>query len=191
MESYLRSTEIIDWEHASVLAKAKEIAGSSVDVSEIAKACFEWVRDEIRHTVDYDLPAVTCRASEVLKAGTGFCYAKSHLLGALLRANHIPAGFCYQRTILDEQKGTYCLHGLNALHLPQIGWHRIDPRGNKEGVDTQFTPPVEALAFDIRLKGEANLPEIWPDPLPIVLDVLQRFENSEEVANNLPDILII
>jgi len=36
---------------------------------------------------------VTCKASDVLIYGTGYCYAKSHLLAALLRANAIPAGF--------------------------------------------------------------------------------------------------
>jgi len=39
---------------------------------------------------------VTCSASEVLREGTGICFAKSHLLAALLRAVGIPAGLCYQ-----------------------------------------------------------------------------------------------
>nr|WP_269749949.1 transglutaminase family protein [Polyangium fumosum] len=81
---------------------------------------------------------LTCTASEVLRHRTGFCYAKSHLLAALLRANGLPAGFCYQR--LAHGSG-YCLHGFNAVELPGIGWYRIDARGNKPGIDAAFDPP--------------------------------------------------
>ncbi len=44
----------------------------------------------------------------------------------------------------------YSLHGLNAVYLPEIGWHRIDARGNKSGVQVKFCPPVEKLAFSIQ-----------------------------------------
>ncbi|WP_338430147.1 transglutaminase domain-containing protein [Synechococcus elongatus] len=37
----------------------------------------------------------------MLEYRTGYCYAKSHLLVALLRACSIPAGFCYQRLSFD------------------------------------------------------------------------------------------
>lgn len=102
---------------------------------------------------------VTCRASDVLKYRTGYCFAKSHLLAALLRANQIPAGFCYQRLTMDDppaqeqnDRNLRCtLHGLNAVFLPGIGWYRVDSRGNREGVDARFTSPQEQLAFEIRL----------------------------------------
>ena len=29
---------------------------------------------------------------------------------------------------------------LNAVYLDEFGWYRCDPRGNKEGVNAQFTP---------------------------------------------------
>src|SRR5437867_9797512 len=99
-----------------------------------------------------------CAASEVLRARTGFCYAKSHLLVALLRANGVPAGLCYQRLALDETGSAFCLHGLAAVWLPAVGWYRIDPRGNKPGVDAQLAPPVERLAFAARLPGEYLFP---------------------------------
>jgi hypothetical protein len=41
----------------------------------------------VKHSGDYQLNPVTCSASEVLAADTGFCCAKSQLLAALLRAN--------------------------------------------------------------------------------------------------------
>jgi transglutaminase-like putative cysteine protease len=71
---------------------------------------------------------VTCSASQVLLHGTGFCYAKGHLLAALLRANAIPVGSCYQRLRIDGTGPPFCLHGFNSVHLPAIGWYRIDAR---------------------------------------------------------------
>jgi transglutaminase-like putative cysteine protease len=64
---------------------------------------------------------VTCKASDVLIHGTGYCYAKSHLLVALLRANGIPAGLCYQRLTIENDGPSYCLRGLNAVYLEQHG----------------------------------------------------------------------
>ena len=52
-----------------------------------ARACFEFVRDQIKHSRDYEMDPTTWKASDVLLHGTGYCYAKSHLLAAMLRAN--------------------------------------------------------------------------------------------------------
>jgi hypothetical protein len=153
-----------------------------------AKQCFEFVRDEIKHSSDFGLNPVTCRASEVLTHGTGFCYAKSHLLCAILRANRIPAGLCYQRLARDHDKSSFCLHGLNAVYLPDIGWYRIDCRGNRDDVDAQFDPPTEHLAFAANLDGECDFPEIHVSPLPEVVRCLTTCQTWEEVLANLPDV---
>ncbi|MBL0716467.1 MAG: transglutaminase family protein [Desulfosarcina sp.] len=76
--------------------------------------------------------------------GTGYCYSKSHLLAALLRANDIPAGLCYQRLTVSDNKPPFCIHGLNAVYLEQHGWYRLDARGNKSGVTAEFCPPKSA-----------------------------------------------
>jgi transglutaminase-like putative cysteine protease len=94
MDEYLAATDTIDWQQPDVLRLAHRLADGAVDGNEVAKRCFEWVRDDIQHTMDFARVEVTCRASDVLSAGTGFCYAKSHLLAALLRANGIPAALC-------------------------------------------------------------------------------------------------
>ena len=191
MDKYLASTKFIDWKDPQVYSQAKELAGDSSDHLKISKACFEFVRDEIKHSMDYKLNPVTCRASDVLKYKTGYCYAKSHLLAALLRANEIPAGLCYQRLTISDDKSPFCLHGLNAVYLPDYGWYRIDARGNKEGVEAQFSPPVEKLAFPIITSGEADLPEIWSEPLDQVIQVLESYEDYQQVADNLPDVEVI
>lgn len=187
MENYLQSSDCIDWQQPEVLARAMELAYGAKDRNEVVRRCFEFVRDTIRHSWDYRQNPVTCRASEVLQHGTGFCYAKSHLLAALLRANRIPAGLCYQRLSVGDSGPPYCLHGLNAVWLDEHGWYRIDARGNKPGIDAQFCPPVERLAFGINDALEADLPEIWAYPLPSVFKALTEYETVEEVHANLPD----
>lgn len=188
MEQYLAHSEIIDWKHPKILAHARSLAGGSRSVQAIAKRCFEWVRDNIKHSRDFRLQPVTCSASEVFEEGSGYCYAKSHLLAAMLRANEIPAGLCDQRLSRDDNGPPYCLHGLNAVLLPEYGWYRVDPRGNRAGVNAQFVPPVEQLAFPIALAGEADLPEVWAEPLPVVVEALRRYRTSDMLWANLPDL---
>lgn len=188
LDSYLASKDVIDWQHQEVIALAKRLGKGAAHSIEAAQRCFEWVRDEIEHSTDHGRCEVTCRASEVLAARTGFCYAKSHLLAALLRANGIPAALCYQRLSLDGAGPPFCLHGLNAVYLPDHGWYRVDARGNKPAVDAQFTPPIERLAFAVTLPGEADVPGRYAEPLPEVLEVLRRFNTATAVAANLPDL---
>ena len=190
MNKYLETSNYIDWESPEVIEQAVCLATQASTKEEITRRCFEFVRDEIKHSWDFQKNPVTCKASDVLKHRTGYCYAKSHLLAALLRANDIPAGLCYQRlTVTDVPP--FCLHGLNAVYLGEFGWYRIDARGNKQGVATEFCPPVEKLAFPIAVEGEADLPEIWSEPLPVVTEVLTKCATYQEVADNLPDIELI
>lgn len=187
--SFLTTSPIIDFDHPEVMRQAQRLTKAHHSDIDRARSCFLFVRDEIQHSWDYQNNPVTCSASEVLIHGTGYCYAKSHLLAALLRANGIPAGFCYQRLSLsDSGEGSpYCLHGLNAVFLREFGWYRIDARGNKPGVNAQFSPPHEQLAFAIRDAGEVDFPDIWPDPLPNVVNALQKHTDVRSLALNLPD----
>jgi hypothetical protein len=188
MEEFLRASAVIDWKHPEIIELANYIGVGRKTALEISKACFEWVRDEICHSVDYQMNPVTCRASDVLKYKTGYCFAKSHLLAALLRANQIPAGFCYQRLSIDGKGALYSLHGFNAVYLPEIGWYRVDARGNNAEVNALFAPPQEFLAFEIQLSEEANFPAILPEPLWIVVEALQSQHTWDNMLGNLPDI---
>jgi transglutaminase-like putative cysteine protease len=191
MHRYLSASQYIDFNDPEVLGTAHRLAASARSEQDLVRSCFEFVRDEIRHSSDFKLNPITCKASDVLRHKTGFCYAKSHLLAALLRANGIPTGLCYQRLSVADEGAPYCLHGLNAVYLEQVGWYRIDPRGNKAGVNAQFHPPKEALAFPIRTPQERELPEIWAEPLPSVVNVLESYETYDQVLANLPDIELI
>ncbi len=69
---------------------------------------------------------------------------------------------------------TRCM-GLNAVYLPDHGWYRVDPRGNKDGVDAQFDPPQEKLAWAIRNDGEINFSEIYA---VLLTDVCRWLESN-------------
>lgn len=187
MQAYLAASDVIDWQHPEVLELATRLAEPQATSVAIAQACFIWVRDEIKHSADYQMNPVTWRASEVLKYRTGYCFAKSHLLAALLRANQIPAGFCYQRLSINDQGAPYSLHGFNAVFLPEFGWYRLDSRGHKPGIQTQFSPPVEHLAYQAKLPGETDFLAILAAPLPQVVATLQQHPTWQALQQNLPD----
>lgn len=188
LSAYLSPCEHIDFYHPLIAEKAQQLAHDNCGELELAKASFEFVRDKIQHSWDYRKNPVTCKASDVLIHGTGYCYAKSHLLAALLRANNIPAGLCYQRLSVGLTGAPYCLHGLNVIYLKEFGWYRVDARGNKSGVSAQFTPPKEQLAFDIKDPQEKDFLEIWAAPMPTVVTTLEKYSTVTEVYENLPDI---
>jgi len=202
---FLATSEWIDVQHPLVQAQAMALAEAAADAAAcsqdgscdalapdhaVAQACFEFVRDEIAHSGDAGHGPITCRASDVLLHRTGFCYAKSHLLAALLRANGIPAALCYQRlSVADhtEPGPPFCLHGLNAVWLGGHGWYRIDARGNKPGVDARFSPPLEALAFEVRPTSEWDMAERHAEPLPMVIAALQTHQTVAALRSQLPD----
>jgi hypothetical protein len=187
MDTYLEPSAFIDYEHPAVAAKAKALAEDLPDKETIAKRCFEFVRDEIKHTGDAGEGISTIKASDVLERKTGWCYAKSHLLAALLRANGIPTALCYQRLSCSEYTpGIFCLHGLNAVWLEPYGWYRCDPRGNKEDVNAQFIPPIEKLAFTLG-ENEYDVEGLFAQPLPEVINALQTYKTYEEMTGHFPD----
>ena len=187
LQPFLQTDEFIDWQTPTIARLARELAGNSTSDAEIAEKCFTWVRDEVRHCLDYKLEIMTCRASEVLQARCGYCYAKSHLLAALLRANRIPAGMVYQRLSLYDNGAPYCLHGLNAVYLRDFGWYRIDPRGNRPGIDARFCPPTEKLAFAVDNRRTYDLPGIFATPWPVITSFLQEYDSVTASLAHLPD----
>lgn len=185
---YLQEDSIVDFSSPKIQALASSLSRGVKSDEDIARHCFLFVRDNINHTGDYKDDITTLRASEVLQHSTGWCYSKSILLAALLRANNIPAGFCYQRLSCSEYKDdVYCLHGLNAIYLKEHGWYRVDARGNKDGVDSQFMPPVEKLAFELQ-EHEMDVDGIFVKPIPEIIDALTNNKSYDEMINNFPDI---
>ena len=141
------------------------------------KNTYHFVRDEIKHSWDVQDKRVTVTATDVLKEKVGICWAKANLLTALLRANNIPTGICYQRlTLGDTPDSGYCIHALNAVYIKTIDkWIRLDARGNKVGVNAEFSLDREQLAFEIRTEyDEVDYKTVYAEPLKITMDVLEN-----------------
>lgn len=192
MDEYLVSDAIVDWQTTSVRQKAIELTQSLADEVAKARCLYEWVRDAIPHSHDAGLDIVTCTASEVLRHGTGICFAKSHLLAALLRAVHIPAGFCYQVLRLDPPDNNEpVLHGFNAIYLATLDkWMRVDARGNTDGINAQFNTQKEQLAFAMDpLADEFIYEAIFAAPVGSVVNSLKRYTNLSELWLDLPQSL--
>lgn len=167
---YLDADDIIDVTHPEIQALAAVLARGHSDETSFARAAYEQVRDGVSHSLDAQDPRVTLVASDVLRERVGLCYAKSHLLAALLRAQGIPTGLCYQR--LTDGENTFVLHGLVAVYI-RGRWHRQDARGNKAGVDAQFRLDTEKLAWPADPTiGERDFPEVFVRPHPVVVAAL-------------------
>jgi transglutaminase-like putative cysteine protease len=178
LSAYLAADEAIDHEHPLVRETASRLAKEAEDSYAYARAAFEFVRDTIPHSQDSGDPRVTWRASDVLEQGTGICYAKAHALAALLRAEDIPTALCYQKFDV--------VHGLVAVRFNGAR-HRQDPRGNKPGVDAQFSLNGEQLAFTPDPKSnELDYPVLHAEPHPVVLGALKAAPDRPYLWRTLP-----
>jgi transglutaminase-like putative cysteine protease len=188
--AYLEASDVIDFGDSTIRVLAHQLIQSeTTDVAQ-AKRLFEFVRDRIAHSFDIQGGIVTCNASEVLQHRQGICFAKSHLLAALLRGVGIPAGLCYQR-LRCEQEGApeFSLHGLNAIYLKSLNrWLRVDARGNKPGVQAEFCLEREMLAFPVRAElAESDDAVIYAEPNFKVVAALRTSTTCSELIENLPD----
>lgn len=192
LNEYLVSDAIVDWQTPAVRQKALELAGALPDEVAKARCLYEWVRDSISHSNDAGLEIVTCTASEVLQHGTGICFAKSHLLAALLRAVTIPAGFCYQVLRRDPPVDNEpVLHGFNAIYLATLDrWIRVDARGNTNGINAQFSLKKERLAFAMDPSADEFIYEaIFAAPVDSVVNRLRMYTTRSELWLDLPQSL--
>lgn len=193
LDDYLLELNEVNYSNPLIVSKMDELFTASQTEIEKVKIAFEFVRDEIAHSWDIQGKRVTCNASDVLAYKEGICYAKSHLLAALLRSQGIPTGFCYQRLMLfDTPEKGYCIHALNAVYFKSLNkWVRLDARGNKMGIDAQFSVDEEKLAFSIQGEfDEKDYPVIYVKPHPKTIAVLVEHTDVLEMYNHhLPESL--
>jgi transglutaminase-like putative cysteine protease len=193
LKDYLEELDIVDFSHPLIKEIVTELFNDEQSEIEKIKIAFEFVRDKIFHSWDIQSTRVICKASEVLKYKEGICYAKSNLLAALLRSEGIPTGFCYQRLmIFDTPDKGYFLHTLNGVFLSSLNrWIRIDARGNKPGVQAEFSIDKEILAFSIQEEfDEKDYPIIYTKPNPKTIVTLEVNTDALEMyKHHLPDYL--
>ena len=188
---FLKETEIVNFSDPKIQALSDKLNQEAADKTDLMKRIYEFVRDEISHSNDSGDSEVTLKASEVLEKGHGICFAKSHLFAAILRLNGIPAGFCYQKLILSEERNPILIfHGLCGVYIERTGvWVRLDPRGNKTGVGAQFSinPEDEMPAFIARPeREEEDFKTIYAEPAAEVIAALTEYKTREELWDNLP-----
>ncbi|WP_066186917.1 MULTISPECIES: transglutaminase-like domain-containing protein [Gracilibacillus] len=187
LEDYLVELPALDFSHPLVQAKSDELfTAYPSEISKVQRA-FCFVRDRIDHSWDIQGKQNTCKASEVLQHQEGICYAKTHLLAALLRSQGVPTGFCYQRlTLFDTAEQGYCIHALNAVFLSdQQTWIRLDARGNKPGINAQFSGGKEQLAFTVREElDEKDYPFIFAKPHPKILNTLTSYADPIDMCRS-------
>lgn len=189
LSDYLKEDDVIDYSDESITQLADELYKKVDSETEYIKAAFEFVKDEVSHSADINEDMITCSASEVLIARHGICFAKSHLLAALLRCKSIPTGFCYQKlTFGDETSPVLVYHGLNGVYLNEYKkWIRLDARGNKGKINAQFSIDEEQLAYLVRTeKGEEDGLVIYPAPDVKILEKLRNNKTRTELWNDLP-----
>lgn len=189
-DEYLKEDAVIDHSSKDIAELADRLYAESESETDFIRRAYEFVSDRISHSADINEDIITCSASEVLTAGHGICFAKSHLLAALLRCKAVPCGFCYQKLILDDETAPVLIyHGLNGVYVREAEkWIRLDPRGNKTGVNAQFSLEKEQLAFEVRTdKGERDSFIVYPDPDAAVLKKLRRNRTRTELWDDLPD----
>lgn len=180
LERFLEPSPFIQSDAPAIIAWVADRLAGCDDV-ESARRVFHFVRDEVHHSWDIQGKRVTRTALDVLAYREGICYAKSHLAAALLRCVGVPAGICYQRlTLMDDDSQGYAVHALNTVYLQTLErWIRFDARGNKPGVDAQFSLEREQLAFPIRAEyDEVDYLVNLAEPHPAILETLVQNDDA-------------
>jgi transglutaminase-like putative cysteine protease len=136
---YLTATPFIDSDSPAIVAFARDALGDAGTLKEKALALYGAVRDQIQYDpyIDFFDPA-EFRATDVLRAGKGFCVGKSALLTAVARAAGIPArpGYADVRNHLTsrrlkEQVGDiFIWHSYTELKIDE-NWVKCTPAFDK------------------------------------------------------------
>jgi transglutaminase-like putative cysteine protease len=146
--NYLSATSFVDSGDPAIRAFAHQALGGAQTAKDKALALYGAVRDSIQYDpyVDFLDPAVF-RASDVLRAGKGFCVGKSALLTAAARAAGIPArpGYADVRNHLTSKRLQDLVDG------DIFYWHSYTEL-NIDGKWVKCTP-----AFDAALCARAKI----------------------------------
>ncbi len=165
-DRYLRSTAIIDSDHAAVKEFAFETVGTITDPVERAIKLYLAVRDGIRYDPysPFHLPE-HYRASFVLRRQRSFCIPKASLLCALGRVCGIPSrvGFGTVRNHLATKQlieylgsNLFVYHGFVEFYLDGK-WVKATPAFNKELCARHQVPPLEFTGREDSLFQPYNL----------------------------------
>ncbi len=185
---FLKEDEFVDYSSEIILETAHQLFENIDSDIEKARIAYEFVRDQIPHSFDIQATVITAKASEVLEHRTGICHAKANLLAALLRSQKIPTGFCFVHvTLADDASLGYCVHCYNAVFVNNQ-WIKLDARGNKPGVNAQFSLGLPQLAYPPRKEyDEYDWKGIYAKPHPDTMKMLQKASSLQDIIEQIPD----
>eukprot|EP01023_Acetabularia_acetabulum_P015933 TRINITY_DN17838_c0_g1_i2.p3 TRINITY_DN17838_c0_g1~~TRINITY_DN17838_c0_g1_i2.p3 ORF type:complete len:128 (-),score=18.16 TRINITY_DN17838_c0_g1_i2:439-822(-) len=103
MQQYLKTTVVINHNHATIKNTANKLCNGLNTNIQKAVAIHNFVRDQIQFGWSGKFYAQS--ASEVLSGGVGYCNTKSTLFTALLRSQNIPARIHYVDINSDVLRG--------------------------------------------------------------------------------------
>ena len=192
LNKFLAEDKYVDFSASNIQSKAFELFNRISDNTEKVCIAYEFVRDEIPHSFDINTSVIAAKASDVLKYQTGICHAKANLLAALLRSQGIPVGFCFQRiTLMDDDSEGYCVHCYNAVWLNER-WVKLDARGNKTGINAQFSLGKPVLAYPCRPQYDEYFYDgIYANPHSETMTMLEKADSIEYIIKNIPDSVTI
>ena len=187
LNKFLVEDKYVDFSASNIQSKAFELFNGISDNIEKVRIAYEFVRDKIPHSFDINAAVITAKASDVLKHKTGICHAKANLLAALLRSQKIPAGFCFQRiTLMNDDSEGYCVHCYNAVWLNER-WIKLDVRGNKPGVNAQFSLEKSIPAYPCRPQYDEYFYDgIYANPHLETMTMLEKADSIEYIIRNIP-----
>ena len=141
MSEFLEPGPIVDSDHPEIAAFAERVAGGITRPRDAAVKLYYAVRDGIRYDpYDVSIDADGLRASNVLRAGRGWCTSKAVVLAACCRARGIPArlGFADVRNHLSTARmraamntDVFFWHGYTSIWLDDR-WIKATPAFNVE-----------------------------------------------------------
>jgi transglutaminase-like putative cysteine protease len=141
MREFLEPGPVVDSDHPQIVAFAQRVAGGSARPRDVAVKLYYAVRDGLRYDpYDVRIDVEGLRASNVLRAGRGWCTPKAGVLAAACRALGIPArlGFADVRNHLSTARmrasmssDVFYWHGYTSIWLDER-WIKATPAFNVE-----------------------------------------------------------
>ena len=152
MKEYLRPTEFLDSDHASVRAFAEMSIGAAAGDVDKAVKLYYAVRDGFQYDpYVLDLRRESLKASALLAKTRGYCVEKAILLAASARAVGIPSRLSFyivknhiatERLTQALEKDYLVFHGAAELYLDER-WIKTTPAFNKRLCDFLGVEPIE------------------------------------------------
>ena len=207
-KEHLQATAIINSDHESVIAFARDHAGSSSNPVDQAISLYYAVRDGIRYNpYKFILTVEGLKASTTLEVGEAWCVPKAALLAACCRVIGIPARVGYadvqnhlstKRMREQMQTDIFHWHGYNTIYLNEK-WVKATPAFNVELCEKfrlrtlEFDGENDSIYHPFDLDGNKHMDYInfrgeYDDvPLDEMIKTFQGLYGEEAFANQNAD----